>query len=157
MTTTETSTPKLVDLEVLQVIYRAASARLEKVRTEERNEHGVAKTDLTDVGRAALTRWKLRPASTLDSGRRPPIVSTVERGDGFVSKCSLCPEEFPGDTRAKARRASRGHAATHTRTFRFSMERETYDEIKEAIHNAGLSVASVVQDGLETFARTGKY
>ena len=157
MTTTQKTSTKMVDLEVLQVIYAAASARLAKVRDSERAEHGVAKTDLTDVGRAALTRWQLRPATALDSGRRPAVVTIVPAGDTFVAKCSLCTEEFPGETRGQARSKAAGHASSHTRTFRFSMERTTYDEIKAAIRKAGLSVASVVQDGLETFARTGKF
>lgn len=163
MTTTEKSSTKLVDLEVLQVIYDAANARLAKVRDNERNEHGVAKTDLTDVGRAALVSWGFRPDTVSDGGRRKALVSIVPAGgpatgtDGFVAKCSLCPAEFPGNTRAQARSGARGHAASHTRTFRFSMDRQTYDKIKKTIQGKGLSVASVVQDGLETFARTGKF
>jgi hypothetical protein len=146
---------KLVDLEVLNVVYDAASERLKLVRSWEQRDHGVAKTDLTDIGRAALTGW--RPSGLIDATRRPPIVTIEERDQGFVAVCSLCSDEFGGSTRGAARSASRGHSSKHTRPFRFSMQRKTYDEIKGQIHAAGLSVAAVVQDGLETFARTGKF
>ena len=159
MTTDQTATvdeaTQLVDLEVLTVIYDAANARLGVVRKNEREATGVAKTDLTDVGRSALRNW--RPSSLQPSGRREALVKVQADGEQYVAVCSLCPDRFPGDTRARARHAAKGHSSTHTTTFRFSMQRDTYRAIKAAIREHGLSVASVVQDGLEMFARTGKF
>lgn len=143
---------KLIDLEVRADIYDRATARLGVLRQQERAQFGVAKTDLTDVGRAALTDWT--PPAATDLGRRAPLVviEPVESG-GFRARCTLCEEQWLGDTRKDARSRSRGHAReAHMSTFRFSMQRETYEHIKANIHTKGLSVAQVVQDGLESFA-----
>lgn len=172
MTTDQTATvdkttdeaTQLVDLEVFTVIYEAANTRLGLVREAERRATGVAKTDLTDVGRAALHNW--RPSPLQPTGRREALVKVEPLGHpagsgGYRAVCSLCADRFPAEgaaeTRSEARHAAKGHSSTHTTTFRFSMTRDTYRDIKAAIRGHGLSVASVVQDGLEMFARTGKF
>lgn len=165
MTTTETVRPKLVDMEILWNVYEAANERLESVRAQERETDGIAKTDLTDVARAALHRWNSR--RTHQPGRRPALV-TIDPAtkipsemdadrEVFVASCSMCEFQHYGYTRAECRTGSKGHAAVHTRTFRFTMHRETYDQIKQAIQDADMSVAGVVQEGLDAFARTGQY
>jgi hypothetical protein len=146
---------KTVDMEVLAAVYNAASKRLERVRAAEAREWGVARTNLTDIGRAALTGWQPTPAALKNaSPRRPDTITTIRREDGSTfARCQLCGDEF-SDT---ARTTLRMHAKTHTRTFRFSMSRNAYDKIRDAIHGANLSVSAVVQDGLERFARTGEF
>jgi hypothetical protein len=152
VTSTDTGL-KLIDLEVRADIYDRATARLAVLRKYERSQYGVAKTDLTDVGRAALTNWSPPPPSA-NAGRRNPLVviEPVESG-GFRARCTICEANWFGDMRKDARSASRGHARdAHMSTFRFSMRRDTYAHIKANIHSTGLSVAQVVQDGLEAFA-----
>lgn len=111
--------PKLVDVEVLGVVYDAARARLKLVRDKEQTERGAARTTMADVGRATLHKWK------------PP----------------------PG--KANPTRVHRGGMAL--RAFRFHMPPDTYAEIKDRIRGAGFSVAGVIQDGLEHFARSGEF
>lgn len=155
--TTNINAPKLIDLEVRADVYDRASARLNKIQKAERREHGVAKTDLTDVGRFALTAWTTpAPGAAL---RRTPLVVMEPVGDGgYRARCTICERSWPGDTRKAARSASRGHAREeHMATFRFSMHRATYEQIKRRIHKSGLSVAQVVQDGLDHFAETGEH
>ncbi len=166
MTSTETS-QQLVDMEILVVVHEAAKARLAKVRSQEYATYGVAKTDLTDVARETLANWTAPPTAE-GVKRRPPIVQIeeveqepVEAGGPpevtYRARCSVCDQTWDGATRSEARSASRGHARDeHMTPFRFLMTRDTYETIKSRIHEAGLSVAQVVQDGLEAFARTGK-
>lgn len=111
--------PKLVDVEVLSVVYEAARARLSLVRDREQREEGAARTTMADVGRATLKGWK------------PPA-------NGAAPK-----------------RPNRGGMTA--RPFRFHMPPEIYNGIKQDIRGAGFSVAGVVQDGLEHFARTGEF
>jgi hypothetical protein len=154
---TSTSSLKLIDLEVSTDVYDRASTRLVTVQMRERSLHGVAKTDLTDVGRAALTNWT--PPAEENGGRRGPLVviEDVSAG-GYRARCTVCETTWPGETRQAARSASRGHAReAHMSTFRFSMHRATYEQIKAGIHRSGLSVAQVVQDGLESFAESGEH
>lgn len=166
MTSTQTS-QQLVDMEILIAVHEAAKARLARVRQQEHATYGVAKTDLTDVARETLANWS--PPATADGvKRRPPIVQIEEvkhepaEPDGtpevtYLARCSICDQTWDGATRSEARSASRGHARDeHMTPFRFLMTRDTYESIKGRIHEAGLSVAQVVQDGLEAFARTGK-
>lgn len=152
--TTKTKT-KTVDMEVLAAVYNAAHQRLKHVRKAEAREWGVARTNMTDIGRAALLDWEPTPAALKHAApRRPDTITVIRREDGStLAKCELCPQSFENAERATLRK----HAAEHTKTFRFSMSRSHYDKIRDAIHSAGGSVSAVVQDGLERFARTGKF
>jgi hypothetical protein len=146
---------KTVDMEVLAAVYNAAHQRLKHVRKAEAREWGVARTNMTDIGRAALIDWQPTPAAIKGAApRRPDTITMIRREDGStLARCELCPETFENPVRATLRK----HAAEHMKTFRFSMSREHYDKIRDAIHSAGGSVSAVVQDGLEKFARTGKF
>jgi hypothetical protein len=151
---------QLVDLKVLAAAYKAASIRLGVVQRQERESQGVAKTDLTDIGRAALRTW--RPSTLTKPGKRAAIVQVEALGrpagsGGYRAYCTVCEKDATGETRSEARHKMKGHGDEHTTTFRFFMHREAYAEVKAQIRASGLSVALVVQDGLETFARTGKF
>jgi hypothetical protein len=50
--------PKLVDVEVLGVVYEAARVRLGLVRQQEQASDGAARTTMADVGRSTLKKWK---------------------------------------------------------------------------------------------------
>jgi hypothetical protein len=63
------ATPKLVDVEVLSVVYEAARVRLGLVRQREQAEEGAARTTMADVGRSTLKNWK--PPASGASPKRP--------------------------------------------------------------------------------------
>jgi hypothetical protein len=60
---------KLVDMEVLDVVYRAAQERLKIVRATERDTLGVATTNMATIGRAAIANWR-PPRQARDSTGR---------------------------------------------------------------------------------------
>lgn len=72
----------------------------------------------------------------------------------MVARKALVTWSPPKDPPTGKRPMRRGAAI---RPFRFHAPLSAYLEKKAAIHAAGQSVAGVVQDALERFARTGKY
>lgn len=155
-TQTDTEAPtKLVDLSILSRVHEAASARLTQVRDRERQLYGAARTDLTDVARATLRKWKPDP-HTEPTRRRSTLVQVEQENDVWIARCSECTRTWPGSTPTVARRASAGHGKEHVSTFRFSIDESVYGRVKERIRTNGYSVASVIQEGLQAFADSGK-
>ena len=90
------------------------------------------------------------------------LLRAYERQTGGVAKTTLAdvaraalaswtPPTVPPSNKRPLRRGQPVH------TYRFHVPVDSYPKVKKAIHAAGQSVAGVVQDGLERFARTGKY
>lgn len=41
--------------------------------------------------------------------------------------------------------------------FRFQVKRNAYNDARNRLHASGVSVTAVIEEGLETFARTGEF
>jgi hypothetical protein len=147
---------KLVDVEVLDVVVTAAKARLSIVQAEEIQHGGVATTTLANVGRKALLKWK--PPSKLEGTANGPTryrKVTTEEIRAWLAETTGKPAV--GTVTKDQRTAYREAHSLTVSPFRFTLPTASYAEIKSKIHSCGLSVAGVVQDALEKFARTGKY
>lgn len=147
---------RLVDTEVLDVVIGAAQARLQLVQDEELRSTGAAETTLARVARKALLGWEAPPdmQGTAEGPTRYRKVSAAEIRE-WMEKTTGRAVDGPvtKEMRANYRRV---HNLTVS-PFRFSMPVAALLDAKAKIHSCGLSVAGVVQDALEQFARTGKY
>lgn len=103
---------------------------------------------------------------TYDAAKaRLDVVRAQEKRTNGVAKTTLADvgraaiAGWRPPTRAKTggqpQRVSR--AGMPARAFRFGMPAAIYDRARDRMHASGVSVASVVHDALESFARTGTY
>jgi hypothetical protein len=147
---------KLVDVEILDAVLNAAKARLVLVRAAEEARDGVSTTTLANVGRQSLLKWEPPPGKEGTACRptRYRRVRTDEIRQWLSEKSGV---EVTGPITSDQRDAYRRAHDITVSPFRFTLPLRRYEETKVKIHGCSLSVAGVVQDGLEAFAQTGKF
>lgn len=144
-----------VDLEITRVVLDAAAARLPLVQGEEREKYGKAKTNLSTLAESILRAW--RPSDSPQVKRNPRVTCPACHQLVSVYASGKLRQHGPMDARCPQTHVPPpGRTKPDTRPLRFPMNREQYSEIKRLIQNNGQSVASVVNQGLARFARTGK-
>ena len=143
---------KLVDAEIRTLVLEAARARLTLVREQELQEFGAASTTLALVARNALLKWK--PPKSLRAAV-PPRKATTDEIRAWAKEQGR--NDHTGRVSKELRRAYTEAHGLQVTALRFSMPTDSYDTIRDALHAHGLSVAGVIQQALERFARTAKY
>lgn len=144
-----------VDLEITRVVLDAAAARLPFVQDDEREMYGKAKTNLSTLAETILRTW--RPDEMPQVKRNPRVVCpTCQQSVSAYASGKLRKHGPTGARCPQTHVPPPGKTKPDTRPLRFPMNRQEYSKIKRLIQNNGQSVASVVNQGLARFARTGK-
>lgn len=125
-----------VDVDVDALIVQAARARLGIIHKEELGRTGAARTFMADVARSILVNWT-------PENQPAPDIEVVQTGP------------------RKGSRLGGGRASTGERApkmpIRFSVTEDIYRRQSRAMRRNLTTVTRVLEQGLEEFARTGKY
>lgn len=121
---TSTRSVHQVDVDISVLVLQAARARLELTNRTERDQLGINKTTLADIGRAIMSNWKPPAQAYEDTNAR-----------GFRK---------PG-------------AVAEVKSLRFRMNADTYRERAAQMRTCKTTVTRCLEEGLERYARTGKY